>query len=247
MNEQKKLTIQMAFFFLIVFVTFGAIVVKEKSTTLFMPKIENSITEYIKTNYKELELTESTITEKNKKYTMKVTNPNNKNHYFYINYSNKNISDTYKKDYLEGQSILNYLIEKTEKEIYELTNKSYKIKFINTLNAYSERVQEKIINEHFTNLKIYIVEKEIATNWDIKQITDEITTAIKTIEKINYTPKSYTITITNKNDISQSIEINNLTSEITKNNTLKTIISDIINNKESNVIKENNITYKYLN
>ena len=46
MNEQKKLTIQMAFFFLIVFVTFGAIVVKEKSTTLFMPKIEKHNQKY---------------------------------------------------------------------------------------------------------------------------------------------------------------------------------------------------------
>ena len=36
MNEGKKLTIQMAFFFLIVFVLFGTIIVKEKQNVLFL-------------------------------------------------------------------------------------------------------------------------------------------------------------------------------------------------------------------
>ena len=56
------------------------------------------------------------------------------------------------------------------------------------------------------------------------------------------TPKSYTITITNKNDITESIEIKNITKEVSKE-----IINDIINDEKSDLLKENKITYKYLN
>ena len=59
MSEQNKLTMQMAIFFLIVFVSFGTLVVKEKQNVLFKPKIENSINEYISNNYNDLDLKKS--------------------------------------------------------------------------------------------------------------------------------------------------------------------------------------------
>ena len=65
-----------------------------------------------------------------------------------------------------------------------------------------------------------------------------------TLEKNNFTPKNYTITITNINDITNSIKIYNLKSSLLENNKLHIIINDIINNNQSSIIKENKITYE---
>ena len=247
MNEGQKLTLQMAIFFLISFVLLGTLVIKEKQNVLFLPKIENSISNYISKNYKDLDIEKSAVTEKNDIFTMKITNAKNKNHYFYITYSKKQISDTYKEDYLEGKTILEYISKKLEKEIESKTNKQYKVSFDNTFNNYSNKVQTKILEENINTLKIYTIEKEIATSWNIQTITNKISDTMSTLEKEEFTPKNYTITIINVDDITTSIKINNLKSELLENNTLKLVITDIINDKQSNLLKENKITYEYLN
>lgn len=247
MNEGQKLTLQMSIFFLISFVLLGTLVIKEKQNILFLPKIETSITNYISEKYKNLDINKSKVTEENNVFTMKVTNKNNKNHYFYISYSKKEISDTYKTDYLEGKTILTHLSNKLEKDIENKTNKKYKVTFDNTLNNYSDKVQNKIIEENINDLKIYTIEKEMATTWDINTITNKISDTMTTLEKNNFTPKNYTITITNINDITNSIKIYNLKSSLLENNKLSIIINDIINEKQSSILKENKITYEYLN
>lgn len=247
MNEGKKLTVQMALFFLVVFVLLGTIVIKEKQNLLFLPKIENSIINYLTENYNELNLNKEKVTEKNNTFSMKVTNPTNKNHYFYINYSNKEITDTYRTDYLEGKTLLTHLSNKLEKEIQEKTKKKYKVTFDNTLNNYSDKVKEKILNEDINTLKIYTIEKEIATSWEYQTITNNITDIMTTLEKEQFTPKNYTITITNIDDITISVKINNLKSTLINNDTLSIIINDIINNNNTSILKENKITYEYLN
>lgn len=247
MNEGKKLTIQMALFFLVVFVLLGTIVIKEKQNILFLPKIENSIMNYVSENYNELNLNKETITEKNNVFTTKVTNPTNKNHYFYISYSNKKITDTYKRDYLEGKTLLIHLSTKLEKEIQDKTKKKYKVTFDNTLNNYSEKVKERLLKEDINSLKIYTIEKEIATSWNNEIITNKITDIMTTLEKENFTPKNYTITITNLDDITESVKIYNLKSTLINNDTLTIIINDIINNNNTSILKENKITYEYLN
>lgn len=247
MNEGKKLTIQMALFFLVVFVLLGTIVIKEKQNILFLPKIENSLINYLSENYNELNLNKENVIEKNNTFSMKVTNPTNKNHYFYINYSNKKITDTYKTDYLEGKTLLTHLSNKLEKEIQEKTKKKYKVTFDNTLNNYSDKVKEKILNEDINTLKIYTIEKEIATSWEYQTITNNITDIMTTLEKEQFTPKNYTITITNIDDITISVKINNLKSTLINNDTLSIIINDIISNNNTSILKENKITYEYLN
>ena len=247
MNEGQKLTLQMAIFFLISFVLLGTLVIKEKQNILFLPKIETSITNYITKKYNELDISKSKVIEKDNIFKMKVYSNKNKNHYFYITYANKNITDTYKTDYLEGKTILNHLSNKLEKDIEKKTNKKYEISFDNTLNNYSNKVQNKILEENINTLKIYTAEKEIATTWDIYTITKKISNTMTTLEKNNFTPKNYTITITNINDITNSIKIYNLKSSLLENNKLHIIINDIINNNQSSIIKENKITYEYLN
>ena len=171
MNEGKKLTIQMALFFLVTFVLFGTIIIKEKQNIIFLPKIENSISKYMNDTYKDLSLEKDKITEENNVFTMKVKNIKNKNHYFYIKYSNKKITDTYKTDYLEGKTILNHLSTKLEKDIYKETNITSKVSFDNKFNNYSEKVQKLLLEENIKTLKVYTIEKEITTSWEINNIT----------------------------------------------------------------------------
>ena len=247
MNEGKKLTIQMALFFLVTFVLFGTIIIKEKQNIIFLPKIENSISEYMNNTYQNLSLEKDKVTEKNNVFTMKVKNIKNKNHYFYIKYTNKKITDTYKTDYLEGKTILKHLSTKLEKDIYKETNISYKVSFDNKFNNYSEKVQKLLLEENIKTLKVYTIEKEITTSWEINNITKTISDTMTTLEKKQFTPKNYTFIITNEKDITQSVKINNIKSSLINENKLQIIISDIINNNKSNILAENKITYEYLN
>ena len=244
MNEAKKLTIQMSIFFLIIFVTLGTIIIKEKSTILFLPKIENSLNTYIKENYNDIEFEKSKVTYKNNTYSIKLMNKENNNLYFYITYSNKKITDTYQDDYVEGKSLITHLNSKIENIILNKIDKTYKVSINNTYNNFSDKVQEKLIKEeNLESLKIYTLETNITTTWDTTSITNEITTLITNLEENNITPKNYTITITDSSDITQSVKITNLT----KNDNLNLIISDIINNEKTSILDENNITYEYLN
>ena len=248
MNEQNKLTIQMAIFFLIVFVSFGTLIIKEKQNILFRPKIENSINEYIANNYNGLDLKKSELNIENNKFTMKLMNKTNNNLYFYITYSNKKITDTYQKDYIEGNSLLPYLNKKIENKINNLYDTNYKVTITNTLDNYSSQIKEKLLKEDkIENIKIYNLELEITTSWDYEYITNKITNTMTTLEQKNITPKNYTIIVTNKNDITQSVKINNLTTKCLENNNLTIIINDIINNNNTDILRTYNITYEYLN
>lgn len=242
MNKQKKLLIQRGIFVFIVFVALGVIVVTEKFGNIMIPKITKKMNAYIEENYKNLNLKTNDVTYKNTTYTMKLESKENKNHYFYINYYNKKITDTYKKDYIEGKSLLTYIKKKLKKEINNLTNTNSDIEITSTLDKYTDIVKERIIKEdNLLELKFFIIKKELIINeWNEENISNTIN---KYLEKFNnITPKSYTITITNKNDLTESIEIKNITNKVNKD-----IISDIINNEKSDLLKTNKITYKYLN
>jgi len=242
MNKQKKLLLERGIFVFIVFVLLGVIVVTEKFGSIMIPKVTKKMDNYIEDKYKNLNLKTNKVTFKNTTYTMKVESKENSHHYFYIKYYNRKITDTYKKDYIEGKNLLNYIKNKLEKEINTKTNTNCDIEITSTLDKYTDIVKNKIIKEdNLLELKFYIVKKElIIDKWDDETITNKINSFINKFE--NITPKSYTITITNKEDITESIEIKNITKELSKE-----IINDIINDKKSDLLEENKITYKYLN
>lgn len=248
MKEQHKLTLQMALFFLVVFVTFGTIILKEKQNVIFLPKIENSLNNYLTTNYSSLNLKTSEVKTKDNKFTMKVMDKTNNNLYFYITYQDKNITDTYQKDYEEGKSFLTYLNKQIEEKIKTKTNLDFKVTINNTYNNFSSKVKETLLKEeNLETLKIYTLEKELLTTWDLQTITTTITDIMTTLEKENITPKNYTFIITDKTDITKSVKITNLTIKNIENNKLSIIINDIMNNNKSNILLENNISYEYLN
>ena len=250
MQKQKQLLFARNIFLFIVIVAFGVIIFTEKAGPMFLPKAEKKINNYINKKYKneKNKFILGKIKFKNTTYTMKVTNKENKNHYFYIKYSHKKIKDTYKKDYIEGKTILNNIKNKLKKDIENKTNTSCEIIILNTLDKYTTPVQNKIIREeNLKELKFYNIKKEISIkNWNSKEITEKINKTINIYKDNNITPKNYIITIINKNDITESIEIT-LDESFINNSSKEKIISDIINDNNSKLLKENKIKYKYLN
>ena len=101
MKEQRKLTIGMTIFTFIVFISFGVILLNEKSAPYFAPRIEKKLINYINQKYKnELDNFNIGKTKYTKtKYELKVESKENKNLYFIVTYYNKKITDTYKSDY----------------------------------------------------------------------------------------------------------------------------------------------------
>ena len=251
-KQQQKLKMQMFIFTVFIFVAFSLIIVKEKTSTILIPKVENKINNYINEKYKEKKnyFNTSKVTYKTPKYLMKVTNKINNNYYFYIYYQDKKITDTYKKDYLEGKSILKHSTKEIQKEVNKITNDNkYIISIDNKLNDFSNEIQNRIINEeNLSNLRIYNIEKE----YKVEKINNEtlskiIKEEISTLEEENITPRTYKFILTEKKDITNSLEVSNITYKFINNSSYNEIINDIINDNHSKLIKNANIKFKYLN
>lgn len=251
MKKTNRLLFWRNIFTFIVVISFTIIIVNEKANTIFLPKIEKKINNYLTENYSEIkeEITTDKIFYNKKTYTMRVSNKNNKNLYFNIYYKNKKISDTYKKDYLQGKSLYTSIEKKLEKEINKKTGKEYSITIITNLNKFTPQVQKRIINENnLLQLKFFNIEKEIIIkDWNKENITKEINDVINNLKENGITPKYYTITITDANDITKSIKIDKITEDFTTNKNKNEIISAIINNEHSELLNESKIEYTFLN
>ena len=251
MKKQKKLMYVQSLFFLLVFVLLALIVINEKKETILTPKATKKIEEYLETNYTSLKETVETSTPnyQNKSFKMKITNKKNKHHYFYVTYSKRKISDTYQEDYVEGKSLITYLEKEITNEIKEKEKKSIRVTIQNTLNNFTQSVQEKLISEkELLNLKIYTIEEELPIKeWNSKEILKEIETTITKYNKDNITPKNYTFTITDTKEITKSIKIENITEDFIKKEDRLERINDIINNNNSKQLIDSKITYQYLN
>ena len=250
MNKEKKLLLQRNIFVMILFIAFGTIIISEKSAQFLLPKAEEKIKSYFEEHYEGIkeEVSLGKATYQNQKYQMKVTSKENKDYYFIITYKNKKYSSTYKEDYVKGKTFLKKLETKLTKKAQEKTNKKTKVQIPLSLDKYTEKVKERIIKEEdLFDLKFYKIKTEITEQWDSTLITNQITEFITNCEKYGMNPKSYTFTITDKNEITQSVEISNVTNEWLNNSEKEQIISDIIKKKESKLLKENKISYQYLN
>ena len=251
MNKQRRLLFARNVFLFIIFVCFGVIIVTEKASGLLIPKVEKKMTEYLNTNYSELlsDIKSSEVTYDKTIYKMKVTSLDNKDLFFYIYYQDKKLTDTYQKDYVEGKKLLEKIKKDLEDSIRKKTNTSVKVEVLASLDQYTTRVKDRIIKEdNLLELKFYTIEKEIPiTDWNAKSITKSITELIEKFQDNKITPKSYKIIITNSKDVTEAIEISNITEDFITTKDNEQIISDILNNKNSKLIKENNIKYKYLN
>ena len=251
MDKYKKLNIARGVFAFIIFVAFGIIVCTEKGGDLLIPKVKEKLNEYITTNYTSIvnDTIQDEITYKDKTFTMKIYDKTNKNHYFYITYDNGKITDTYQEDYIKGKSLLNELKNTLEKEIYNKTKIEAKVNILSSLDEYTSRVQNLILKEdNLEGLKFYTLSINIdLRTWDEVSASKEITDMLNTFIKYNINPKSYIITINNLKEITESIEIKNIDNDFINNEYKEQILSDIINNKKSDLLDEYNITFKHLN
>lgn len=249
-KQQKKLTLQMGIFSFIIFVAFGVIIVTEKTAPYFSYRIDEKFNKYLQTNYTSIinEFDIGKTNYKKTKYQLKITSNENKNLYFYLKYSNKNIEDTYKKDYLEGKTLLNKISKDMEDTLQKKYNKEFKIKFLTTLDKITGKRKEQILKEeNILSIPIYSLQATTASQWNTTAITQEIQSFHNTLKIENITPNSYILTIDDINKENKSIKISNLTKKTIENTEILTIIiNDIINGKNSDIIKENNISYKQI-
>ena len=239
MKKQKKLVLERSIFLLFIIVSFGLIIVNEKKDLIILPKIDKKITDYYNNNYKNQNIFElKNIKKENNYYLKKVVSTKNNNYYFYIKYHNKKITDTYKKDYLEGNSILTNIKKKLEKKL----DTKEEIIINKTLDKYTDTVKEKIIKEELDNIKFYNIKKElIISNWNSKNINNEIVTSINSILEKGLNPKYYEFIIIDKNELTKSIDITNIEEDFNNEN----IIELVLNKKE--LPNDITIKYKYLN
>lgn len=246
MKQDKKLILGMALLFLITFVSFGTIVVTEKLAPFFTDKIKIKFETYIEKNYKDDKnnLTIGKITYKNQQYKAKISNKKNKNWYFYITYQNKKIKDTYKEDYLEGKTLLTSIERKIEKKVKDELNQKVTITFPLTLNKYTNQIKENLISNNLKEIKTYDITLTITTlALTTENINKELEKRIQELYQIDIYPNHYTIKINSKDE---KLTITNLTEKTMKKEYRTQIINDIINNTNSNIIKENDITYNYI-
>ena len=245
MRQDKKLILGMALLFFITFVTLGTLVVTEKLAPFYTDKIEKKFINYINKNYKDEKenFKIGKITYKATVYKVKVINKNNKDLYFTMTYQNKKIKSTYKKDYLEGKTLLNKTKTNLEKKIKKNLNIDAKITFPLTLNKYIDSIKEDIINNENTN--IYNIEYEITNKLSLEEIpyiTNEISKITTSLNDLNITPNYTTISIKGNN---KSLTLKNLTNKTLQSNYLNQIITNILTGNNLESLKENNLSYEY--
>ncbi len=249
MKKQKKLLFARNIFFFLIMIAFTVIIMSEKKETILIPKITDKINQYIEENYNKDNFNLGKVQYNNQKYSMKISSKENKKRYFYIYYSKKKITDTYQEDFIQGKSILSTIQKNIQKEIETKLKNHISVEITTTLDQFTESVQERIIKEdNLLELKIYNIKEEIIiSNWNEKDITKTLETYLLKYKEHNINPKYFIITITDNQDITKSIEISNITLDFPNNQNKETIISDIINDNNSSLLKSNIITYKYKN
>ncbi len=228
---KNRLTLYMGMLYLFVILSFGLIIINEKKPL----QIEKRLNSYVKENYKE-EFNTSKIKKKDKSYYIKLSNKKNKHLYFYVYYKDKKIISTYDNDYKEGKTLNNYMSKYQSKK---LRNKNYKIKYETKLNNYTKSVKEKIINGNY-DVPVYTIYVE-ETYTDLCTKLNEINTYINTIK---LAPKDYNITLENKENIKESINIK-ISSDIMNSSLDKVVLS--INNNDKLTLNKLNVKVKYLN
>ncbi len=249
MKKQKKLLFARNIFFFFIIIIFTIIIMSEKKDTILIPKATKKIASYIEDKYNNDDFKLGDVSYKNNKYTMKVSSKENNKRYFFIYYTKTGITDSYQNDYIEGKSFLSNLKKDLEKSIKSIVNTKVTVEIPTTLDQYTDAVRERILNEdNLLELKFYIIKEELfIKEWDPVEIEKQIEQCITKYTNSNITPKSFTIIINNDNEITESIEINNLTTDFINNPSKIEIINDILNDNNSILLKTNKITYVYKN
>lgn len=235
---------------MIVILLLGLIIINEKKKDFLIPKIEKQITSYLEENYQNetKDFTYSNLKRKNDSYTLKVKNSSNKNLYFIVIYKNNKITDTYKKDYLEGNTLNNYMSKKMNDKINSSINitKSnyikYTISYNTKLNDCTNNVKEKLLSKDY-NQPIYTIniETEYQDSIELKTILANI---LEYTNTLNLRPKNYNITLNNEKNLTKSMNL--IIDNDIMVNSIDEVVQVIMSNDKT-LLQKYNIKLKYLN
>lgn len=248
-DREKKLFAQMIMFFFAIILCFGLIVIKEKSNYYKKTKVQNKFDEYVKNNYSEIydDIKILKIEQKDDTYYAKVVNKENKNLYFNLSYKDKNISSSYKTDYLEGKTLFNHYEKILNKELEDKNvNKEYSnitISFDTKLNECSDLIYKRLMDNKY-NIPIYTVNFEKNSYFDPISINQEIININTYINNLGFTPKYYNLTFNDKKNLTNTMSVK-FKSDIIDMNLLD-IGSSIVNN-DKKTLEKYSIEVKYLN
>ena len=153
MDKQTKLVLERSIFFTFVFVCFGLIIINEKQDLFITNRVEKKLNDYIEKKYNKLNLEKSPIKYKNTVFTIKLSSKENNNYYFYVKYSNKKITDTYKDDYVKGKIFLKYIEKKLKKEITKKTSTQCKISINTSFDKMRDIIKERLLKEEDRKLE----------------------------------------------------------------------------------------------
>ncbi len=248
MDTKNKLTLYMGIFYLIIILLFGLIIINEKKSDFIIPKIRKKLISYTEEKYNNKEFKYEKVKNKNEKYYLKVVSKLNNNLYFIVKYQDNKISDTYKKDYLEGATINKYMSKKMnnyiKKDITSSTDiyNKYEVEYNTKLNDCTNIVKEKILKEDYT-LPIYTINIE-TKYYNFSNIKDIFLGISNYTKKLNLNPKNYNITLNNTENISKSMNLL-IDNDIIVNNIDEVVIA--ITNNNQLLLNKYNIKLKYLN
>lgn len=242
---QNKLTLYMGLLYLFAILFFGLILINDKKKDILLPKIEEKLKNYAEKTYKEDKenFSYNKIKRTGDTYYLKVENKKNKHLYFNVNYENKKITDTYQKDYLEGNTLNKYMEEELNKTLQTKENpyNKYKVVYNTKLTDMTSSVKRKLINKNY-NIQVYTIEVETSYKdlTELKEILQNLTLYTTTQ---NLLPKNYNITLNNKN-ITKSMNII-IDNDIIIND-IDTVVQGVTENNTS-LLQKLNIKLKYLN
>lgn len=250
MEKQSKLTLYMGMFYMLVILLLGLIIITEKEKDFLIPKIKKNITSYLEEKYQDeiKNFKYNKIIRKNNSYLLKIENTSNKHLYFTVTYKNKKITDTYKKDYLEGNTLNTYITNIMNNKLKEVTTnkkipyKSYTISYNTKLNNCTSSVREKLLNKIY-DLPIYTINIEESYQ-HINELKVILTNIISYTTSLNLKPKNYNITLNNAQNITKSMNL------IIDNDIILTSIDEVVQTITSNnqeLLQRYNIKLKYLN
>ena len=211
-KTEKKLFFEMGIFFFFIILCFGLIIIKDKSVSFKKNNINKKINEYIDINYKEIkdELKINKLKSSKDSYSKRISNKKNKDLYFIINYKNKEISSTYEKDYLEGNTLFTVLEKRMSEKLDKINKnnnyKSLKISYNLKLNNCTDNIKNKLINGNY-DLPLYTISDTKMINLDENSIQTEIQNLHNYITSLKLNPKNYKLTYTDLKNETNSITI----------------------------------------
>ncbi len=211
-KTENKLYFEMVIFFFIVVLCFGLLIIKEKGNSYKKNKIDKKIDEYISLEYKDIkdELKINKLKQKKNTYYKKIANNKNKDLSFTISYKNKKITSTYKKDYLEGNSLFKVLEKNMNDKLSSINNNSYyknlKISYYTKLNNCSDSIKNKLIKGDY-DLALYTIIDNKNINLDQISLQNEIIKLHDYIKSLKLNPKDYKLNYTDLNNETKSITI----------------------------------------